>query len=118
MGKFRHTIVGGIYGVTFDYRVSVHRSYRPTARPSVVRPPVRISFSDDNLSKYQWIFTKLSMAIDIVEIWIGIGNGQISSVLFMTELSAHDTAKLSFTDGNWVNIQGFFSKFDTCVDNV
>ena len=26
------------------------------------------SFPDDNLSKYQWIFTKLGMWIDIVEI--------------------------------------------------
>ena len=36
------------------------------------------SFPDDNLSKRQWIFTKLCMCIDIVEIWIGIANGQIS----------------------------------------
>ena len=38
------------------------------------------SFPDDNLSKHQWIFTKLGMCIDIVEIWFGIANGQISSV--------------------------------------
>ena len=31
------------------------------------------------LSKYHWIFTKLGMCIDIVEIWFGIANGQISS---------------------------------------
>ena len=37
------------------------------------------SFPDDNFSKYQWIFTKLGMRIDIVEIWFGIANGQISS---------------------------------------
>ena len=36
------------------------------------------SFPDDNLSKHQWIFTKLGMCIDIVEIWFGIANGQIS----------------------------------------
>ena len=36
------------------------------------------SFPDDNLSKRQWIFTKFSMCIDIVEIWLGIANGQIS----------------------------------------
>ena len=45
------------------------------ARPSVVRPSVRFSFPDDNLSKPQWIFTKLG----IVEIWFGIANGQMSS---------------------------------------
>ena len=38
-----------------------------------------LSFLDDNLSKHQWIFNKLGMCIDIVEIWFGIANGQISS---------------------------------------
>ena len=38
------------------------------------------SFLDDNLSKYQWIFTKLDMCIDIVEICFGIANGQILSI--------------------------------------
>ena len=37
------------------------------------------SFSDDKLSKHQWIFTKLGMCIDIMEICFGIANGQISS---------------------------------------
>ena len=37
-------------------------------------------FPDDNLSKYQWIFTKLGMCIDIVEIWSWIANGHISSM--------------------------------------
>ena len=36
------------------------------------------SYLDDNLSKYQWIFTKLGLYIDIVEIWFGTANGQIS----------------------------------------
>ena len=36
-------------------------------------------FLDDNLSKFQQIFTKLGMCIDIVEISFGIANGQISS---------------------------------------
>ena len=40
---------------------------------------VRISFSDDNLSKHQWIFTKLGMHIDTVKIWFGIADGQILS---------------------------------------
>ena len=40
---------------------------------------VRFSFSDDNLSKHQWIFTKLGICIDIEELWFGIVNGQISS---------------------------------------
>ena len=37
------------------------------------------SFPDDNLCKHQWIFTKLGMCIDIVNVWFGIANGQISS---------------------------------------
>ena len=38
------------------------------------------SFLDDNFSKYQWIFTKLGMGIDILDICFGIANGQISSI--------------------------------------
>ena len=38
------------------------------------------SFPDNNLSKHQWIFTKLGLCIDIVEIWFEIANGQISSI--------------------------------------
>ena len=34
-------------------------------------------FPDDNLSKYHWIFTKLGLCIDIVEIWFRITYGQI-----------------------------------------
>ena len=36
------------------------------------------SFPDDNF-KHQWIFTKIGMCIDIVEIWFWIANGQFSS---------------------------------------
>ena len=47
--------------------------------PLVVRPSVHFTIPDDNLSKRQWIFTKLTMCIDIMKIWFGIANGQISS---------------------------------------
>ena len=47
--------------------------------PSDVCLSVRILFPDDNLSKYLWIFMKLGMCIDIVEIWFVMANGQISS---------------------------------------
>ena len=30
--------------------------------------------------KYQWIFTRVGMFIDIMEIWFGIANGQMSSI--------------------------------------
>ena len=39
------------------------------------------------MSKYQWILTKLVVCIDIMEIWFGIINGQISSI-FDSNLSA------------------------------
>ena len=51
---------------------------RPCVRLSVC-PSVRFSFPDDNLSKHQWIFTKLAICIDIKEICFGIANGQILS---------------------------------------
>ena len=37
-------------------------------------------FLDINFSKGQWIFMKLGMCIDIVEICLGIANVQISSI--------------------------------------
>ena len=56
-------------------------SVRPSVLQSYIPPSVRFSFPDDNLSKHQWIFTKLEMCIDIMEIWFGIAKGQISSNL-------------------------------------
>ena len=37
-------------------------------------------FPDDYFSKFQWIFTKLAMCIDIVELYFENANGQISSM--------------------------------------
>ena len=37
-------------------------------------------FPDNNLNKYQWIFNKLGMCIDIVKVWFRIANRQISSI--------------------------------------
>ena len=53
-------------------------SGRPHVCPSVCLS-VRISLLDDNLSKYQWIFIKHGMCIDILEIWFGNAIGQILS---------------------------------------
>ena len=38
------------------------------------------SFPDNNLSKCQWIFIKLGMSIDNVEICFGIANEEILSI--------------------------------------
>ena len=37
------------------------------------------SFLDNNFSKHQWIFTKLGMCIDIVDICFQVAKGQIPS---------------------------------------
>ena len=65
----------GYYGLTLEVRVSVH----PSVTQSYVRPSVSsFSFPVDNLSKRKWIFTKFGICIDIMEVWFGIANGQIS----------------------------------------
>ena len=40
----------------------------------------KFSFPDYSFNKCQWIFTKLGVCIDIVKIWFGIADGQISSI--------------------------------------
>ena len=67
-----------------------------SVRQSVVRPSVRFSLPDNNLSKHQWIFTKLGMCIDIADIWFGIANAQISSNIYA--VTARDTPIFSFPD--------------------
>ena len=51
-------------------------------------------FLEDNLSKYQCIFTKIGMYIDIVEIWFMIANWQISSIF--DRVNACDTSVFCF----------------------
>ena len=72
---------------------------------SVCRTSIRIFVSGVNLSISLWIFTKLGVCIDIVEIWFGIVNGQIS--LFLTELSARDMSLFQFRMITLVNVIGF-----------
>ena len=86
-----------------------------SVRPSVVRPSVRISFPDDNLSKHQWIFTKLGTCIDIVEIWFGMLMSKCRQIL--KEL---DTPIFSFPDDNLrvSKHQWIFTKLGMCIDTV
>ena len=63
------------------------------------------SFPDDNLTKHQWIFTKLGMCIHIVEIWLEIANGQISSNFDGVICPRH--AIYRFRTITWVNNKGF-----------
>ena len=57
-------------------------------------PSVRFSLPDDNLSKHLWIFTKLGMCIDIMQIWFGIANGQISSNFYGVICPRHDNGEV------------------------
>ena len=45
-------------------------------------------------SKCQWIFTKLGMCIDIVEIWFGIASKQISSVFDRIICQPHNSGRV------------------------
>ena len=72
------------------------------------------SFPDVNFSNCQWVFTKLGVCIDVVEICFGIAVGQILSIL--TEFSAHDTSMFSFLDDNLSKYQWIFTKLDMCID--
>ena len=100
-----HTIVAGYYGFTLDVCVSVRQS---VVRPSI-HPSIRFSFPDDNLSKRQWIFTKLGVSIDIVKIWFGIAGGQISSNFY--GVICWDTPIFLF-------FQWIFIKLGVCIDIV
>ena len=125
-------------------------SVRPSVRPtSVHRTSIRPSMCPSIFhfrmitSKHQWIFTKLGMCIDIVEIWFWIANGQIrvningfspnlvcalilwrSGLGLLTskfcqifmELSAQDTPIFLFPDNNLRKLQGILTKLDVCID--
>ena len=66
----------------------------PYVRQSYVHPAIHFLFPDDNLSKHQWVFTKLGMCIDIMEIWFGIANGQISSNFYKVICPRHDNGRV------------------------
>ena len=53
-----------------------------------------ISFKDNNVSKSQWIFTKLDMCIDIMKIWFGIAYGQISPIFDRVICPRHDNVEV------------------------
>ena len=63
------------------------------------------AFPDDNFSKYQWIFTRHGMCIDILDICFGIANGQISSIFDSYLPAIHPY--FTFRTITSVNISGF-----------
>ena len=84
MGKFRLFLT-----VTSAVHRSVHLLH---ISPSI------FSFMDDNLKKH-WIFSKLSMCIDIVDIWFNTANGQNSSIFTGICPPRDDGRVLSFFQG-------------------
>ena len=72
------------------------------------------SFLNDNFSKYQWIFTRLGIWIDIVEIWFGIADGKFNQ--FLTGLFARTMSIISFPDDNFSKYQWIFTKLGKCID--
>ena len=71
------------------------------------------SFPDNNLSKYQWTFTRLGICIDC-----GLGLLMGKFFQFLTELSARDTSVFSFQENNMSKYQRIFTKLDMCIDIV
>ena len=84
-------------------------------------------FVSINSGKHQWIFIKLGMCIDIVEIgletwyvhwycgdWFGIANGQISSV--WQSCLPKTRPHFHFSDDNFSKCQGILTKLGTCID--
>ena len=55
-----------------------------------------IPFPDDNFNKCEWIFPKLGVCIDIMEIWIGIANGQIFSIFDKVTSQQHSNYLFTF----------------------
>ena len=67
-----HMIVVGYYGFTLVVRVTLCQSiYHRSINPSL------FLFPDDNLSEYQWIFTKLGVFIHNVEGVVGWCEGLV-----------------------------------------
>ena len=80
-----------------------------------VRPSVCILFPDDNFSKHQWSFTKLSLCNYIVEIWFGVANEQFMK---FWRSSLPETPIFSFQDNNVSKHQWIFTKLRMCIDSV
>ena len=102
-----HTTVAGYYGFALDVRVSV-------VRPSVSHTSVRISFPGDNLSKHQWIFTKLGCALILWRSGLGLLICKFCqtgwSYLPQTRQYFH------FQTITLYKCQGILTKFGSCID--
>ena len=73
---------------------------------------------DDNLSKCQWIFSKLGVCIDILKVWFWITIGQILSIFDSFLVSARNISVFSSPDDNLSKYQWIFTKLGMCIDIV
>ena len=55
-----------------------------------------VSFQDKNLCKFQWIFTKLDVCIDIGKIWFGLVLGKFRQFLTVISPRHDNVGILSF----------------------
>ena len=81
--------------------------------PSILLSCICILFMEDNFSKYQWIFTKLGMCFDIVEIWFQIANGKILSIFSRVICLPHNNGILWRTGSRL--LMGKFCQFLTVI---
>ena len=107
-----HLILRESYYTPPYHSGEVRPSIIPSVSLSYVRPSV-FSFPDDDLSKCQWIFTKLGVCMYIVKILFG----QIS-LIFDRVISARDRSVFSFSDDNFSKYQRIFIKLGVCIDIV
>ena len=88
---------------------------RPAVRLSYVFPSVCPPLCHfQMINKCQWIFTKLGLCIDIVKIWFGIFNGQISSIF--DRVICLPLLYVLFPDNNLSKNQWVFTKLCLCID--
>ena len=74
------------------------------------------SFPDNNLSKYEWIFSELGMCIDSVGIWFGNANGQISLIFDKVVCPRH--IHIFLFERLLEKISVDFTKLCMCIDIV
>ena len=82
-----------------------------------------ILFLHDDLSKNQWIFTKLGLCIAVVVVWFGIANAQILSIFDSDQYLLVTCRDFLFLDDNfnkyqWIFTKWIFTKLAMCIDIV
>ena len=77
---------------------------------------IHLYFHFRTINECQWIFTKLSMCINIVEIWYGITNGRNSSIFYRVTCPQH--VWFLFVSRLKLQYKKNFTKLRVCIDIV